>query len=302
MNPSRPFFSIVIPTRNRSAMLARAVSSCLAQDFPDFELLIVDDGSSDATPAVARRFEDGRIRYLRREQGGGAAAARNHGIRQAGGRYAAFLDDDDAYLPRFLERTAEALRTPAEPVDFTWCGVRRIFAGKHGGAVVRDRRGDAFVGGREALAFAKEFAASHGFVARRKILLDVEGFDESLRVSEDVDLLLRLLARGCRYAALPDVLIQVHIHPTHSLSRSTDAARYAACNARMVDKNLSFLERHKALWLHYHDTLAADYYRAGDASRARRTILRMLKRSPLRLTAWEKLLRFETRRWLSRRN
>ena len=99
--------SVVIPAYNAEGCVVRAVESVLAQSRPAMEVIVVDDGSRDATAAVAERFGPA-VRVLR-QANGGPAAARNHGVREAGGEWIAFLDADDAWLPQKLERQAEKL-------------------------------------------------------------------------------------------------------------------------------------------------------------------------------------------------
>lgn len=93
--------SIILPTYNRGDTLARAVDSVVAQTYSDWELLIVDDGSTDETASVALSYNDPRIRYIRQENAG-VAAARNTGLDRACGQYITFLDSDDEWLPHFL--------------------------------------------------------------------------------------------------------------------------------------------------------------------------------------------------------
>jgi glycosyltransferase involved in cell wall biosynthesis len=94
---SQPLVSIILPTRNRSALLRRAVESVQRQSCGSWELLIVDDGSTDDTPRLMEEFSaDPRVRAIRQAESGGASGARNRGIEQLGGScYLAFLDDDD---------------------------------------------------------------------------------------------------------------------------------------------------------------------------------------------------------------
>src|SRR5262249_13181427 len=98
-----PQFSVVIPVYNRADTLSRVLRSVLAQTFQDFEIVVVDDGSKDDPKSVCDSFHDPRIRYLRQENRGGGAA-RNAGIDAARGRFVAFLDSDDEFLPQHLER------------------------------------------------------------------------------------------------------------------------------------------------------------------------------------------------------
>jgi len=97
-------FSIIIPTHNRIGLLQRAIRSVLNQTVIDFELIVVDDGSSDGTTAWLATLQEPRLRVIRRDTPRGASAARNAGIQAAQGRLIAFLDDDDEYRSEFLAR------------------------------------------------------------------------------------------------------------------------------------------------------------------------------------------------------
>lgn len=98
-----PRVSVVIPAFNRAKSLGRSVESVLSQTEEDFEIIIVDDGSTDNTSDLAFRFTDRRIRWESHSHNLGAAAARNTGVRKARGKWIAFLDSDDEWLPRKLE-------------------------------------------------------------------------------------------------------------------------------------------------------------------------------------------------------
>src|SRR4051812_7778207 len=98
---SEPLVSIVLPTYNRADVIGRAIDSVRAQTFLDWELLVIDDGSTDGTADVVTGI-DQRVRLLR-QPNGGTYVARNYGLVQARGRYLTFLDSDDAWLPHFLE-------------------------------------------------------------------------------------------------------------------------------------------------------------------------------------------------------
>ncbi len=103
MSVEGPFFSIIIPLYNRAAFIGRALRSCLAQTFPDFEVIVVDDGSTDGSGDAVRAFADPRIRLVVHERNRGRCPARNTGMAAARGRWFVFLDSDDELLPHSLQ-------------------------------------------------------------------------------------------------------------------------------------------------------------------------------------------------------
>ena len=129
--------SIIIPVYNRAATLPRCIASVLAQTIADWELIAVDDCSSDESIQVIESFGDPRIRVLRHEQNRGAGPARNTGMLAAQGTYIAFLDSDDEWLPAKLERQIAALEKTGRDCAFvtlrrlvltahTWCIGHRV--------------------------------------------------------------------------------------------------------------------------------------------------------------------------------
>ncbi|MDL5486598.1 glycosyltransferase [Microbacterium wangruii] len=182
---ARPLISVVLATWNRSGELRRAVESVLDQSWPNWELLIVDDGSWDDTPTIAGLLaeRDPRIHYLPREHRG-VSAARNSGIAEASGRYITFLDSDNAWQPSFLENMMIAMEREGDAVAYATIeldnGRRAMF--------------------REAAASPENLALGNvvdlnTLIVRRDALTEVGGFDETLLRAVDYDLILRLSAR-----------------------------------------------------------------------------------------------------------
>ena len=120
-----PLISVILNTYNRAALLPRAVESVLAQTHDDFELVVVDDGSSDRTPGVVAAFEDPRVRYVR-QHNAGLSAARNFGVASSSERYVTFLNDDDEVLPGWLEAFAAAISSSGCGV--ACCGAEAVDA------------------------------------------------------------------------------------------------------------------------------------------------------------------------------
>lgn len=112
-----PFFSVIIPTYNRATLINGAIDSVLAQKFTDFELIIVDDGSTDNTREVINTYTDERIQYIYQENGE-RGKARNTGVKNAKGKYVFFLDSDDLIYPDHLQHAHEKIKALDYPVFF----------------------------------------------------------------------------------------------------------------------------------------------------------------------------------------
>ena len=123
-----PNVSVILPAFNRVSLLGRAIDSILSQTYSDFELIVVDDCSTDNTEQFVAELasKDGRIRYIKHSENSGVATARNTGIDLSAGRYIAFQDDDDEWLPDKLERHVAILDSLPNDVVMTYCLMTRI--------------------------------------------------------------------------------------------------------------------------------------------------------------------------------
>jgi len=121
-----PRVSVIIPTYNRRNLLGRAINSVLNQNYQDFELIIVDDGSTDNTVKLVKSFNYEIIKYIRHDKNRGVSAARNTGIRVAKGDYIAFQDSDDEWMPEKLERQIRAFETASPVIGIVYTGRYRI--------------------------------------------------------------------------------------------------------------------------------------------------------------------------------
>ncbi len=111
---NQPLFSVIIPTYNRAGFITRTLNSVLSQTWPHFEVLVVDDGSTDNTGEVVRSINSPKVRYFKKENGE-RAAARNYGTARATGDYVTFLDSDDLLYPHYLQNAAESIYRYASP-------------------------------------------------------------------------------------------------------------------------------------------------------------------------------------------
>jgi glycosyltransferase involved in cell wall biosynthesis len=201
-----PGVSVVIPAFNAAGFLPRALASAAGQSLQPLEILVVDDGSSDATARTARDFGE-PVRLIRQDHRG-AAAARNSGIRAARGEVIAFLDADDEWLPHKLERQLPLHRQPG--LALSYCHSHEFDPqGRDLGDTFRE--GGAARGGelwRKLLA--ANFIATPTVMASRSLLLSLGGFDQSLEVGEDQDMWIRLAQQG-PVDFIEESLVRVHI-------------------------------------------------------------------------------------------
>jgi len=211
-----PYVSVVVTTYNRAALLKETVSSILSQTFTDFELIIVDNMSTDGTDAYVDSIGDGRVRYFKNQNNGIIAVNRNYGIGKASGRYVAFCDDDDLWMPDKLK--AQTVFMDANPdVALTFGYARDFYCHTPGdapqdGALRFAKDACDATDSFERLLFGNNVATVTAMV--RKSCLDEAGlFDEdpAFRTVEDYELWLRLARKGA-IACIPQTLGRYRLH------------------------------------------------------------------------------------------
>lgn len=275
-----PAVSVVIPAYNAAWCVAKAVSSVLQQDFRNFELLVVDDGSTDQTAALLEGY-GGALRVIRKTNGG-LSSARNAGIREARGEFVAFLDADDWWLPSKLTRqvaylqahpsvgfvsTAARVEDPTGQVLNIWtCAACNGPFLQH----LFDANGDVAGSGSAVMA-------------RRELFDQVDGFDESLRSLEDVDMWMRLAA-VTGYACIDEPLAVILKRPG-SMSRNLEVMRDASVRVMAKNRHLLPHDMQGAYWRRCVASIHGDYakwrYREGQRWAALREVASMFALSPV---------------------
>jgi glycosyltransferase involved in cell wall biosynthesis len=203
-----PLVSIIIPTFNRAHTIERALCSVTEQSLQDFEIIVVDDASTDETDAVIKRFNDPRIKYLRHEENRFAGAARNTGMAAATGKYIAFLDSDDAWLPEKLERQVGLLEGADNDCGCSYTGaIINIESGLVNQTTYRPSwHGDAL----KDYLLEKFPIWTPTFLFKSELLQQVGPFDTSLVRGEDVDFYLRMLQQ-CQLSCVPDPMVELFL-------------------------------------------------------------------------------------------
>lgn len=252
--------SVIIPTHNRAGLIRETLDSVLAQTWGDYEIVVVDDGSEDDTAGVLAEL-GGRVIYRRIEHAG-AGAARNVGLEMARGEFVAFLDSDDVWDARFMEKMLAALR------QASWAGLAYCdYATFDDRGVIQAAclapnekiRGSLF-----PKLIERDFLCTGSLLIRRTCLEQAGRFDPGLAVAHDWDMWLRLAWRNdAEY--LDEPLLRIRFHPGN-LSRNaqqvhTDNLRILAKLRRDLQAKrfhpairTTALRSHRALFSHYRRT------------------------------------------------
>jgi glycosyltransferase involved in cell wall biosynthesis len=251
--------SVILPVHNRADVLARAIQSVVDQRLADWQLIVVDDGSTDGSLAAAKAFGDERIKIVELKQNRGGNIARNEGIRAARAPLIAFLDSDDAYLPEKLERTVAIFEAKPQLDLLVDSFVKVQPPGSRRGRVVRknpvvDDR-DTF---RKALFTRQLWKATPAITAKREAIVRAGMFDETLRRLQDFDLLIRISEfANC---ASTDEVLWVKYWDERSISAQDN----------MILANIELCRRHP-------EFLRVPEYRPGLAHALRLSLWRRLK-------------------------
>jgi glycosyltransferase involved in cell wall biosynthesis len=200
-----PTISVIIPVYNRQAFIGEAIQSVLNQTYTDYEIIVVDDGSTDETATVVRRFDDQRVHYIHQDNRG-VAAARNHGLRLARGDFIAFLDSDDLFLREKLEIQLDYLRQNPQ-IGLAYTAYTVLDVQNH-----RKATRQAELQGRVYARLLRSCPiATPTVMIPRQVMERTGPFDESLHLGEDVDLYIRI-ARDFEIGAINQPLTEVRLH------------------------------------------------------------------------------------------
>ncbi|HET9830265.1 MAG TPA: glycosyltransferase [Vicinamibacterales bacterium] len=324
--------SIILPTYNRARFLPDALDSICNQTFADWELIIVDDGSTDATEALVAEWIPrlgNRAHYVK-QQNRGAYGARNTGLDHVTREYVAFFDSDDLWLPHHLSNCVAAL-DDVRDVDWVYAACRCV---DPNGAVVQPTTFELATGprpfrhlkvrtvGNLNVVDDSEVVAcqlTHGLYAGlqnsviRRGVFEGHRFYEDSRVVDDVMFLVRALVRGVRIGYLSDVHVIYRIHDDNSSGSSTASNRSSLARIRnesivgleRLDRDLPLTASQRAalrrtLGRHYFWDLGyVCYWQGGERTKAFEAFKRGLKLNPTDARMWKTYAVSVLRAWLS---
>lgn len=236
MDKEKPIVSVIIPTYNRAHLVGRAIQSVLYQIYHDFEVIIVDDGSTDNTEEVVKEFQkqDRRIKYIKHEKNRGASAARNTGIKISSGYFLSFLDSDDQWLRNKLECDVKILN---DNKDCVICSTDHTFIDEKTDKIVgKSIFKEQFVS--QEIVLRNECMTTNDFTAVKKSVLNIGGFDDKLPARQDWDLWIRITSVGLG--------IQVPINTVNVYVMYAD--QISAGLKNKLTGTIMLLEKHKNLF------------------------------------------------------
>ena len=248
---TEPAVSVVLPTYNRAPLLGRALRSVLGQSYEDFEVLVIDDGSTDETAGVMATFGDPRIRYVQLARNTGAGAARNVGIRMSRGKFLAFQDSDDEWVASKLAKQMSAFERGPSELGVVYSDMQRVWGDGTETYLAAPNVLPGRLVGTSAWFYQVCDLGIQSTLIKREWLDAAGHFNEELPALEDLEMFIRL-SRLCAFERLREPLVKYH--DTQGLSKD----RYAKWVSRKVilrlyykellARNPAFLFK-EALWL-----------------------------------------------------
>ena len=271
----QPKVSVILPTYNRAHCLPEAISSVLDQSFKDLEILVIDDASTDDIEAVVRDIGDSRIRYFRLDRNSGAAAARNLGLAEAHGRYIAFQDSDDLWLPGKLARQLEFLE--AQPPEVGVVTGIKIIYGRDPHRIYGPGRVDCAPDPHHPLTLEEDQLkrsllenriSLQNALFRRDCMTETNWFDPLAKANNDWEFVVRLTQRKLIFEVIEPVVLAMMSPDSISVKPRKKATGYL----RILQKNKHVYERYPKEYGSFLYSTGMALYRCG-RKRVGRTLL-----------------------------
>jgi len=247
----RPIVSIIIPTFNRAGMIHRAIESIKLQTFNDWELIVVDDASTDSTEEIIQTYmrDDQRIRYIKHEKNQGGSAARNTGIKNSKGSYIALLDDDDRWYPEKLRLQYDYLQNYPE-TGLVYSGF--CYVDYETDKIIKSVR-PRYQGNVSSIILKNNIIGSPTPLIRNECFQRAGLFDEKLSSCQDWDMWIRI-SQYCSFAYVKECLAEVTMHGRQI---SSDLSSKIDSRKKLLDKYFYFIKKNPSILSCHYKRLAA---------------------------------------------
>ena len=272
--------SIVIPTYNRAGLLKRSINSVLNQTFENLEVIIIDDGSKDNTEEIVRGIKDTRIRYIKQKENRGATAARNTGIKLAQGKYVAFQDSDDVWLPEKLEKQVKVIELAFPDVGVVYSGFWKIK--KNNRIYVPFKRSKIRSGNIYNELVKRNFVSTQTILLKKECFKKSGLFDENLPRFQDWDLAIRL-SKYYNFIFIEEPLVSVY-YTEGSISDNWKS--YVEAMEMIIEKNYDCLLKNKIILSEYYFRIGKMLCFSGESKKSREYSLKSIKLNFLNIFSW----------------
>jgi len=283
-----PRVSVIIPTFNSAEYIEEALESVFEQTFQDFEIIVVDDGSTDETGEVLKKYGD-RIRYIYQENNG-PAGARNRGIRVARGEYIAFLDADDLWVSTKLEKQVDLFRQRKDLGMVTTGACSFDEKGVFGYSA--DKRETLMAGDIARNIFLRSNIGTPTVMVRKEVFDSIGYFEENIRQSEDDNMWIRI-ASHYDVELIDEALIKVRNHPRRMTLNKSELLDSVQTSIRLLMTKYGDVVKRKVEGAvpiklsQVQFSIGYGYYESGDYSEARKAFIRGAR---YRIRTWKNLL------------
>jgi len=273
-----PRVSVIIPTYNGAHLIGRAIQSVLNQTYQDFEIIVVDDASTDNTEELVKSFNDGRIQYNRHEKTKGAAAARNTGIKFARGDYIAFQDSDDEWLPEKLEKQIKVFGNTSSKVGVVYTGFWRIENDTK--TYIPSSRITQKEGSIHWSLLETNFIGTPAAMVKKECLLRAGTFDERLPRLQDWELWIRISKYYC-FKCIDEPLVIAYYQPGRI---SSDRSALIKASKLLLGKHFLDIRRNRRLLAKHYFRIAGLLQSNGEFEQARQYLTKCAMAYPLNIT------------------
>lgn len=246
--------SIIMPVFNREKTIRRAIDSILNQSYQDFELIIVDDLSTDNSDKIIQSYREQRIKYIKLDKNQGAAYARNIGIKAAIGDFIGFLDSDDEFADNFMTTVVNLLDDSAENIGFCWTAIN-IY--KLNSSSYNYFNPKVIISSYRTLLQELRIGIGCGFVCKREVFLRNGYLNSDLRAAEDTEFILRI-SKDWDFTNTDDTFVNIYQIGNDRMSRNyaNNAMAYNSFISQhweeiKLDDQLLFKYSYKLMWLNF---------------------------------------------------
>lgn len=278
-----PLISVIVPAYNRADFILRPLNSVCNQSYNNFEIIVVDDGSTDNTASFIKNYKDKRIKYIKHTENRGVPSARNTGIKAARGEYITFLDSDDEIYPEKFEIQLNRLCDLSDSYGLIYCGYSLFINSteEHVMDIVPEEYGNIC----DALLKRCIFAV-HTPLIRKSCFEECGLFDESLPGCEDWDMWIRL-SQHYKFTFVPDILAKFYIHGEQ---KSTNLKNKIQARKDLLSKHKTLLEKKKSIYSLHLRRIGSLYSLDGNRSEGRKYLIKAIVANPVNFGSYVHLV------------